>query len=119
VKIFLQASRSISDPPGPPKSAGNLKFREQLHGVKYTQLLTRNPNLRSKKLEILNPDPEIEEIAPASGREIAPGAEGMAADVNIPCMAWGSVDTGLREVLGKAFGCAEVSGSSQAGKFFG
>ena len=63
-----------------------------------------------EKLEILKPDPEIEEIAPASGREIAPGAEGMSADVNIPCMAWGCVDTGLRGVLGKAFGCPEVSG---------
>ena len=94
--MFLQASRSFFNPPGPPKSAGNLKFREQLHGVKYTQFLIRNPNLRSKKLEILNPDPEIEEIAPASGREIAPGAEGMSADVNIPCIAWGYVDTGLR-----------------------
>ena len=47
-----------------------------------------------EKLDILNPDPEIEDIAPASGREIAPGAEGMSADVNIPCIAWGY--TGLR-----------------------
>ena len=62
-----------------------------------------------EKLDILNPDPEIEEIAPASGREIAPGAEGMSADVNIPCMAWGCVDTGLRGVLGKAFGSPEFS----------
>ena len=62
-----------------------------------------------EKLEILNPDPEIEEVAPASGREIAPGAEGMSADVNIPGMAWGCVDTCLRGVLGKAFGSLEFS----------
>ena len=62
-----------------------------------------------EKLDFLNPDPEIEEIAPASGREIAPGAEGMSADVNIPCMAWGCVDTGLRGVLRKAFGSLEFS----------